>query len=143
MSFKSSDGYFFVSRLRKNAVIRVIERFELTENSSVLSDEMILIDTTQNRAENAFRLIKVLDSKGNELHLITNRFDLSADEIAELYKSRWAIKLLFKWMKLHLNIKKFYGRSEQAVHNQVYIAMIVYCLNVLAQFHTKSSRKFL
>src|SRR5699024_12841022 len=74
-------------------------------------------------------------SKDNELTLLTNRFDLSADEIAEIYKSRWAIELFFKWMKQHLSIKKFYGHSEQAVHNQVYIAMIVYCLNVLAQIH--------
>jgi IS4 transposase len=139
----TDEGYFFVSRLRKNAVTRVIEPLELPRNSPVLSDEMILIGTTQNRAENVFRLIKVLDSKGNELHLITNRFDLSSDEIAELYKSRWAIELFFKWMKQHLNIKKFYGQSEQAVHNQVYIAMIVYCLNVLAQLNTNSSRTFL
>ncbi|MFE4345199.1 IS4-like element IS4Bsu1 family transposase, partial [Bacillus safensis] len=137
------DGYFFVSRLRKNAVIRVIEPFKLPEDSLVFSDEMVLIGTPQNRAENAFRLIKVLDSKGNELHLITNRFDLSADEIAELYKSRWAIELFFKWLKQHLNIKKFYAQSEQGVHNQVYIAMIVYCLNVLAQLNTNSSRTYL
>ncbi|MCT6926374.1 IS4 family transposase [Metasolibacillus sp.] len=136
-------GYFFVSRLRKNAVIRVLEPFERPKDSTVLSDEMILIGTTQNRAENAFRLIKVLDSKGKELHLITNRFDLSADEIAELYKSRWAIELFFKWLKQHLNIKKFYGQSEQAVHNQVYIAMIVYCLHVLAQLNTNSSKTYL
>ncbi|MBQ0140136.1 MAG: IS4 family transposase [Kurthia sp.] len=139
----TDDGFFFVSRLRKNAVTRIVESLKLPENSTVLSDEMILIGTTQNRAENLFRLIKVLDSKGNELHLITNRFDLSADEIAELYKSRWAIELFFKWMKQHLNIKKFYGQSEQAVHNQVYIAMIVYCLNVLAQLNTNSSRTYL
>lgn len=139
----TDDGFFFVSRLKKNAVKRVLASFPLSEQSSVLSDEMILIGTTQNRTENAFRLIRVLDSKGNELHLITNRFDLSADEIAELYKARWAIELFFKWMKQHLNIKKFYGQSEQAVHNQVYIAMIVYCLNVLAQLNTNSSRTYL
>ena len=139
----TDDGYFFVSRLRKNAVTRVIEPLELPEDSLVLSDEMILIGTTQNRAENVFRLIKVLDSKGNELHLITNRFDLSANEIAELYKSRWAIELFFKWLKQHLNIKKFYAQSEQGVHNQVYIAMIVYCLHVLAQLNTKSSKTYL
>lgn len=46
-------------------------------------------------------------------------------------------------MKQHLNIKKFYGHSEQAVHNQVYIAMIVYCLNVLAQLNTNSDRSYL
>jgi len=139
----TDDGYFFVSRLRKNAVTRVIEPLELPEDSLVLSDEMILIGTTQNRAENVFRLIKVLDSKGNELHLITNRFDLSANEIAELYKSRWAIELFFKWLKQHLNIKKFYAQSEQGVHNQVYIAMIVYCLHVLAQLNTNSSKTYL
>lgn len=139
----TDDGYFFSTRLRKNAVIRYLETFELPTDSSVLSDEMVVIGTTQNRSENVFRLIKVLDSKGNELQLLTNRFDLSADEIAELYKSRWAIELFFKWMKQHLNIKKFYGYSEQAVHNQVYIAMIVYCLNVLVQLNTQSKRTYL
>lgn len=139
----TDDGYFFVSRLRKNAVTRVVEKFERSKDAHVLSDEMVLIGTPQNRAENYFRLIKVLDSKGNELHLITNRFDLSADEIAELYKSRWAIELFFKWLKQHLNIKKFYAQSEQGVHNQVYIAMIVYCLHVLAQLHTNSTKTYL
>lgn len=139
----TDEGYFFVSRLRKNAVVRVIDTFSLPENSTVLSDEMVVIGTTQNRTENVFRKIRILDSKDNELTLLTNRFDLSADEIAEIYKSRWAIELFFKWMKQHLSIKKFYGHSEQAVHNQVYIAMIVYCLNVLAQIHTKSHRTYL
>src|SRR5690625_7137798 len=86
---------------------------------------MVVIRTTQNRTENVFRKIRILDSKDNELTLLTNRFDLSADEIAEIYKSRWAIELFFKWMKQHLSIKKFYEHSKQAVHNQVYIAMIV------------------
>jgi putative transposase len=104
---------------------------------------MVLIGTTQNRAENYFRLLKVIDSKGNVLLLVTNRFDLSAEEISEMYKSRWAIELFFKWMKQHLNIKKFYGQSETAIHNQVFIALIVFCLNVLVQIETKSKRTIL
>lgn len=44
------------------------------------------IGTTQNLTQNFFRLIKVLDSKGNELHLITNWFDVNANEIAKLYE---------------------------------------------------------
>lgn len=47
------------------------------------------------------------------------------------------------WMKQHLNIKKFYGQSEQAVHNQVYIAMIAYYLYLLAQLNTNSSKTYL
>ena len=139
----TDDGYFFVSRLRKNAVIRVLEPFELPKDSTVLSDEMVVIGTTQNRSENVFRRLTLFDHKGNEMTLLTNRFDLSADEMAELYKSRWAIELFFKWMKQHLNIKRFYGHSERAVHNQVYIAMIVYCLNVLAHLHTNSHQTYL
>ena len=139
----TDDGYFFLTRLRKNAFIRVVDDFKLSEDSPVLSDQMVLIGTTQNRAENYFRLIKVVDSKGNVLHLITNRFDLSADEISEMYKSRWAIELFFKWIKQHLNIKKFYGQSESAIHSQVFIALIVFCLNVLAQINTKSKRTIL
>ncbi|WP_400247462.1 IS4 family transposase [Niallia sp. JL1B1071] len=139
----TDDGYFFVTRLRKNAVVRVLESFTLPTHSTVLSDDMVVIGTTQNRSENVFRRLKLLDTKGKELTLLTNRFDLSADEIAEIYKSRWAIELFFKWMKQHLNIKKFYGHSEQAVHNQVYIAMIVYCLNVLAQLNSNSDRSYL
>lgn len=68
----TDEGYFFVSRLRKNVVVRQLKLFELPETSPVLSDEMVVIGTSQNRAKNVFRLIKVLDSKGNELHLLTN-----------------------------------------------------------------------
>lgn len=139
----TDDGYFFLSRLRKNAVIREIYDFTLLEESECLSDQMVLIGTTQNRAENYFRLIKVVDSTGNVLQLITNRFDLSAKEISDMYKSRWAIELFFKWVKQHLNIKKFYGQSEVAVQSQVFIALIVFCLNVLAQINTKSNRTIL
>ena len=139
----TDDGYFFVSRLRKNAVVRVIETLEIPSDSSVLSDEMVVLGSTQNRTEHVFRKIKVRDDKGKELVLISNRFDISAVEIADVYKARWAIELFFKWMKQHLCIKKFYGHSEQAVHNQVYVAMIAYCLNVLAQLNTNSSRTYL
>jgi len=75
----TDEGYFFVSRLRKNAVVRVVETFSLPDGSNVLSDEMVVTGTTQNRSENAFRKIRILDSKNNELILLTNRFDLSAD----------------------------------------------------------------
>lgn len=92
----------------------------LSENSLVLSFEMMVIGITQNRTKNMSRLLKVPDSKGNQLNLLTNRFDLSEVEISELYKSCWAIKSYFKWTKQHLSIKKFYGHSEQSVHHQVY-----------------------
>src|SRR5699024_3975842 len=117
--------------------------FTLPEESECLSDQMVLIGTTQNRAENYFRLIKVVDSTGNVLQLITNRFDLSSEEISDMYKSRRAIELYFKWVKQHLNIQKFYDQSEVAVHSQELSALQVFCLNVLIQINTKSNRTIL
>src|SRR5699024_12879390 len=72
----TDEGYYFVSRLRKNAVVRILETFSVPEDSNVLSDEMVVIGTTQNRSENVFRRLKLLDTKGNELILITNRFEI-------------------------------------------------------------------
>ncbi|WP_047151829.1 IS4 family transposase [Aneurinibacillus tyrosinisolvens] len=139
----TDDGYFFVSRLKKNAVIREIHSFSLPKESTVLSDRMVYIGTTQNRAENIFRLLEVMDTKGNPLRLITNRFDLSAEEISEIYRSRWAIELFFKWLKQHVTIKQFYGMSENAIQNQIFLALIVYCLHVLVQLETNSKKKIL
>ncbi len=76
----TDEGYFFLTRLRKNAVTRVLEDFRLPDHSDVHSDQMVFIGTTQNRAENIFRRLNGIDSKENELHLITNRFDLSAQK---------------------------------------------------------------
>ncbi|WP_456085394.1 hypothetical protein [Massilibacterium senegalense] len=63
------EGYFFVSRLRKNAVVWVMETFSLPSDSKVLSDEMVVIGTPQNHSENVFRKLKILDSRDNELTL--------------------------------------------------------------------------
>lgn len=139
----TDDGYFFVSRIKKNAVTRDVYSFSLPPESTVLSDKMVYIGSTQNRAENVFRLLEVSDTKGNILRLITNRFDLSADEISDIYRSRWAIELFFKWLKQHVEIKHFYGMSKTALQNQIYIALITYCLHVLIQLETKSKKSLL
>src|SRR5690625_1146001 len=139
----TDDGYFFVSRLKKNAVTRVIHSFDLPDDTSVIHDEMIYIGTPQNRSENVFRLVEVDDTKGNVLRLITNRFDLSADEISDIYRSRWAIELFFKWLKLHVEIKHFYGMTENALQNQIYIALITYCLHVIIRLEADSNKSLL
>lgn len=139
----TDDGSFFLSRLRQNAVVHVIEDFKVPKAANVETDQMIWLGGSQNRAENVFRRLEIVDSQGNHLNLITNRFDLDPDEISEMYRSRWAIELFFKWVKQHLRIKQFYGQSEQAIHNQIFIALIVFCLHVLAQQAYNDKRKIL
>src|SRR5699024_2567989 len=112
--------------------------FSVPKDSTVSSDKMVYIGSTQNRTENVFRLLEVEDTKGNILRLITNRFDLEPDEVSEIYRQRWAIELFFKWLKQHVKIKHFYGLSETAIQNQIFLALIAYCLNVLIQLEMKS-----
>ena len=62
------------------------------------------------------------------LGFLTNNFALPAITIAHLYKSRWHVELFFKWIKQHLQIKAFYGTSENAVKTPIWIALSVYLL---------------
>nr|WP_283159491.1 transposase [Virgibacillus pantothenticus] len=65
--------------------------------------------------------------------MVCNDAKRSAEEISDIYRNRWKIELFFKWIKQHLVIKKLYGKSENAVYNQVYLAMITFCLTLLMQ----------
>jgi IS4 transposase len=70
------------------------------------------------------RLVETTDTQGNIIRIIMNDAKVSAEEISDLYRYRWQIELFFKWMKQHLVVKQLFGQSEQAVVNQIYIAMI-------------------
>src|SRR5205085_7442079 len=74
------------------------------------------------------RRIKVRRDKGGTITLLTNDLKRTAVEIAALYKSRWQIELLFRWIKQHLDIRKFLGVNENAVRLQILAAMIAYLL---------------
>lgn len=137
------DGIYFVTRLKENAVIEPLQSFETPEGSKVAVDECVLVGSHQKRMKHKLRMIETADSEGNLLYLLTNRFDLSCDEISEMYRSRWAIETFFKWMKQHLRIKRFYGTSERAVHNQVWITLIAFCLLVLAKLDANVTHSLL
>jgi hypothetical protein len=75
------------------------------------------------------RKIKFYDKEQKRTFVfLTNNIDLKPEEIAAIYKYRWKIELFFKWIKQHLKITAFWGRTENAVKTQVYIAVITYTL---------------
>ncbi len=78
------------------------------------------------------RRIRVRRDNGKTLRLITNDMTRSAVEIAALYKGRWQIELLFRWIKQHLEFRKFLGHNENAIKLQIYAAVIAYALLRLA-----------
>lgn len=100
---------------------------------TVLDDaEVIHVGKGNARLSIPLRRIRLRRDKGGLITLITNDLTRSAVEIAALYKSRWQIELLFRWIKQHLRIRKFLGNSENAIRLQILAAMIAYLLLRLA-----------
>lgn len=133
----NQSGSYFVTRFKKNATIETVEHKEILENAreTVLEDAIVKFKKLSgNRRKNVYigtPLRKVVihrPDKKAPLILATNDFSRTAEEIAEVYKKRWAIELFFKWVKQNLKIKKYLGRNENAVKIQIYTALITYLL---------------
>ncbi|WEG10920.1 IS4 family transposase [Pullulanibacillus sp. KACC 23026] len=117
----------FCTRIKDNTIVHVIEEIPVDPSSNVLREAIVKLGNMRY----PLRLVETLDSQGNKLSIVINDAKMSAGEISDLYRKRWQIELFFKWMKQHLKLKKMYGKSQNAVYNQVYIAMITFCLTLL------------
>ncbi len=133
-------GARFVTRFKSNAAYKVQEELEIpvAAKSIVLSDRIVLLTSKQSGGRSnqykkeALRCVTVhRHDKPKPLVLVTNDFVSSALEIAQRYKERWGIELFFKWIKQHLRIKAFLGRTENAVRIQILTALISYLLAAL------------
>ena len=124
---------FFVTRVKSNTRLRATRRRYVRkiygDGFKILEDaEVALTSKGDSRLPIPLRRIKVKRDEGGTITLITNDLDRTAVEIARLYKVRWQIELLFRWIKQHLNIRKFLGLNENAIRLQVLVAMIAYLL---------------
>jgi hypothetical protein len=122
-------GAYFVTRLQTNQDYRRVYSNPVDKAIGVLCDQTIRLNNfyPSKFYSDHLRRIKFRDAEKNKtLNFLTNNFDLSALEIATLYKYRWKIELFFKWTKQHLKVKTFWGYSENAVRIQIYSAIIAY-----------------
>ena len=137
----NDDGAFFVTRAKVNMRLRAVRRRPIEQSDgdgfTVIADaEVVLTSRSNARLPVPLRRIRVKRDKGGTLILITNDLARTAVEIATLYKSRWQIELLFRWIKQHLRIRKFLGRNENAIRLQILAAMIAYVLlRIAARLH--------
>ena len=130
------SGAHFVTRLKCNAKLEYLARRKIPRDSAkfILKDEQVRLSDRnpgagrRNPYTKALRRIEVLRPDAEPLVLITNDLKSSALRIAQHYQARWQIELFFKWIKQHLKIKHFFGRSENAVRIQILTALIAYLL---------------
>ncbi len=123
----------FVTRQKILARFRAVRWLPLRKRKgdgfTVIDDaEVKLVSKGNSKLAIPMRRIRVRRDKGAKITLLTNDFERSAIEIAALYKKRWQIELLFRWIKQHLKIRSFLGRSDNAIQLQIVAAMIAYVL---------------
>ena len=126
-------GCRFVTRLKTNTKLTISRERLVKPGLPVLSDRIGYLPgrqakTRRNPFQDEVREVRVRADNGTILRILTNDLTAPAQEIADLYKRRWAIELYFRWIKQTLAIRSFIGVSENAVRTQAFIALIVFLL---------------
>lgn len=127
------NGCRFVTRLKKNTPVSVVAERPVAAGAHIVSDKTVRLPQRMARSrKNPFakdgRMIAVVIDSGKTITLFSNDLESSAETIAELYKTRWQIELFFRWIKQNLKIRRFHGRSANAVRLQIAAAIITYLL---------------
>ena len=134
---------YFVVRAKANLKFRRMYSKKTDRSTGVLCDQLGKLTGfyVSKDYPDKLRRVKFHDQEtGRTFVFLTNNNELSALEIALLYKNRWQVELFFKWIKQHLKIKSFWGTSENAVRIQIYTAIITYCLVAIVGHDLKIER---
>lgn len=152
----TNQQVYFVTRLKKNAVYTVVEElrkhYRKKGQAKVLSDEIIELEYNpedengkkQTKVTKKIRLRKVCyqDEKNRYYEFLTNNFEITAEEVAFLYKKRWGIEIMFKKMKQNFQLHYFYGENVNAIYTQVWCTLIAQLLLTVIQKIAKVKKAF-
>lgn len=125
-------GAFFVTRAKVSMAYDVVERnFNIDLSTGLRTDRTIQLTGYKSSKlyPDILRMVEYYDDEKEILLVfITNNFEVSALEVARLYRNRWQIEVFFKWMKQNLTIKKIWGHSENAVNIHIWVAICTYLI---------------
>ena len=135
-SWISDKNSYFVTRAYKNISYEIKSNRKIghaQRKKGIDADQIVSLCLDRKTGEKIdFRLItfNFIDSNGKEQNFsfLTNIVDLKSDEIADIYRERWNIEVVFRWIKMYLNISHWYSRSKNGVMIQLYCALIIYML---------------
>ncbi len=128
------DGIYFVTRQKDNAVWSSLQEFDISDetDNGVLKDEKIKVEKNGQSLE--LRRIAYWSEEQKKLYeFISNNYELPPDKIAEIYKKRWQIEILFKRLKQNFPLKYFLGDTQNAIEIQIWVSLIVQILMLVIQ----------
>jgi len=128
------EGKSFVCRIVSNTTITTLKKRPLPEGENFIFDDAhVLLGTPKvNQTKTPVRLVSY-KVEGTKYYVATDRFDLTARQVAEVYRLRWNIESFFKWWKSHLKVYHLIARSEYGLMIQMlgglisYLLMAIYC----------------
>lgn len=137
-------GAFFIIREKGKPAYEIVDGESILDGTdNVLKDQSICFTKKENKEKYPGvirRIVYYAPELQRSFIYYTNNFYLSAKDIALLYKYRWQVELFFKWIKQHLQVKRFWGESENAVRIQIHVAIICYCLIAIIENDLKIGR---
>ena len=152
----TTQKVYFVTRIKKNAVYTVVavkrEHYRKKGQAKVLRDEIIELEYNPEREDGTkdlktklkmtLRKVSYQDQQNRYYDFLTNNFDISAEDVAFLYKKRWGIEILFKKMKQNFQLHYFYGENENAIYTQVWCTLIAQLLLTVTQKIAQAKKAF-
>lgn len=122
------EGKHFVCRIRSNTKRTCLDNYPVAAGSIVFYDAKVLLGQAGvNQTEKTVRLIGYQVGKA-KYWVATDRFDLTAEQIAQIYKLRWDIERFFGWWKRHLRVYHLISRSQHGLMIQILAGLITYLL---------------
>lgn len=124
-------GAFFIMRSKQRLNLKRLRSMPVTDRAQIVCDQIVAAqgEVASERYFEPLRRLRLRDlDSGGVIALLTNQRTLPATAIGTLYRQRWQIEIFFRWIKQHLRIRSFLGRSANAVKSQVWIAVTVYVL---------------
>lgn len=119
---------FFVTRLKSNATYTVLKKLKVpraAKKRGVRAFCEARLGQGPTTMSSTIHLVEYRDPQGKNYVFVTNRLDLAALTVAELYHARWGIETFFKWTKRTLRMERALGRSQVAAEMHVLITLIL------------------
>jgi hypothetical protein len=136
-------GAYFVTRSKVTLDYMVTEcNFNIDVQSGLRSDKTIKLKGPKSKRlyPETLRMVEYYDDEKDMIFVfLTNNFEVTALEIARLYRNRWQIEVFFKWIKQNLTIKTLWGHSENAVNIHIWVAISTYLIVAYVKFQLQST----
>jgi hypothetical protein len=144
----TDEGVYFVCRLKDNAKAEVQEiLYEKTLGKGeygVYRIDRIHLRYKKDKRKKilCLRLVYYRDEQGRKYKFITNNWDITAEEVALIYKYRWTIETTFKKLKQNFQLHFFYSDTENGIKTQVWCTLIAHLLLNVIRALSKSKKAF-